>query len=201
MVATQRSVDVGAVRRIPGETGIWIFVLLDMSIFAEMFGIFVWYRGENGDVFHSSQQLVNPLYGLIYTLVLLTSSWCVVMAVSAARKGLFALSAKLALWGIALGAAFAVIKIFEYVGKFSAGITPLTNDFFMFYFVMTFVHLLHALVGLGVLVYMREQIANLAQAPVGVESHPMRMIETSAIYWHMVDLLWIVLFALFYLRG
>lgn len=205
MVAPERSnpsTEIGTRgRRIPGEPGIWIFVLLDMSIFAEMFGIFAWYRAKNGDLFRASQDAVNPLYGLIYTLLLLSSSWCVVMAVSAARKRSIALSSKLARWGFALGAAFAVIKIIEYSGKFSAGITPLTNEFFMFYFVMTLVHLLHALVGLGVLAYMRNQIGNLAQAPVGADRRQMRMIETSAIYWHMVDLLWIVLFALFYLRG
>ncbi len=188
-------------RRVPGEAGIWVFVLLDMSIFAEMFGIFAWYRAEDHDLFLSSQRAVNPLYGLIYTLLLLSSSWCVVMAVSAARKRMLALSSRLVLWGFALGAAFATIKIVEYSGKFSAGITPQTSQFFMFYFVMTFVHLLHALVGLGVLFYMRKQIGALTQSSDGGDHRQMHMIVTSAVYWHMVDLLWIVLFALFYLRG
>jgi nitric oxide reductase NorE protein len=71
----------------------------------------------------------------------------------------------------------------------------------MFYFVLTFVHLLHACVGLGALVYMRKQVKTLEHSRSTTEQHPMRMIETSGIYWHMVDLLWIVLFALFYLRG
>ena len=200
--AISRPTAVGtAMRRVPGEPGIWIFVLLDMTIFAEMFGIFAWYRVENSELFRASQGAVNPLYGLIYTLLLLSSSWCVVMAVSAARKGSTALSSEFVLWGLGFGAAFAVIKFFEYAGKFSAGITPLTNEFFMFYFVMTVVHLLHASVGLGVLLYMRKQILALPQrAPVD-SSRGMRMIEASAIYWHMVDLLWIVLFALFYLKG
>jgi nitric oxide reductase NorE protein len=123
------------------------------------------------------------------------------MAVSAARQRLIELSSKLVLWGFALGAAFAAIKIVEYCAKFSAGITPLTNNFFMFYFVMTLVHLLHASVGLGVLVYMRRQVSHLAQSTVGTDGRRMRMIEVAAVYWHMVDLLWIVLFALFYLRG
>lgn len=205
MVASQaiRRPVTGAVkaRRIPGEPGIWVFVLLDMALFAEMFGIFAWYRAEHRELFRASQGAVNPLYGLIYTLLLLSSSWCVVMAVSAARKRLIALSSKLVLWGFALGAAFAVIKIFEYGGKLGAGITPRTSQFFMFYFVVTFLHLLHALAGLGVLMYMRKQIGTLTPSPAGDDHQPMRMIVTSAVYWHMVDLLWIVLFALFYLRG
>jgi nitric oxide reductase NorE protein len=193
--------DVVKRRRLPGESGIWIFILLDMLIFAEMFCIFVWYRAENPGLFEASQQVVKPAYGLIYTLLLLTSSWCVVLAVRAARRSLFEVSSKLVLWAIGLGAAFVAIKFVEYGAKLINGITPVTNDFFMFYFVLTFVHLLHACVGLGALVYMRKQVKTLEHSRSTTEQHPMRMIETSGIYWHMVDLLWIVLFALFYLRG
>ena len=89
----------------------------------------------------------------------------------------------------------------EYGTKVAQGITPVTNDFFMFFFVLTFVHLLHASVGLGVLVYMRRRIHALPQGSDNRNSKDMRVIEACAIYWHMVDLLWIVLFALFYLRG
>jgi nitric oxide reductase NorE protein len=189
------------VRRAPGESGIWIFILLDMLIFAEMFGIFVWYRAGRRTLFQASQQAVNPAFGLIYTLLLLTSSWCVILAVNRARKRLFDTSSKLVLCAFGLGTAFVAIKFVEYGAKLSDGITPITNDFFMFYFVLTFVHLLHASVGLGVLVYMRKQVHALRHSPVRSDQGPMRMIETSGIYWHMVDLLWIMLFVLFYLRG
>jgi nitric oxide reductase NorE protein len=185
----------------PGETGIWIFILLDMLIFAEMFCIFVWYRAGDRELFEASRHAVNPAYGLVYTLLLLTSSWCVVLAVSAARKRLFDTASALVLWAVGLGAAFVVIKLVEYGAKVSGGITPITNQFFMFYFVLTFVHLLHASVGLGVLTYMRGLARALRRSCVEAGQRPMRMIEVSGIYWHMVDLLWIVLFALFYLRG
>ena len=138
-------------RRLPAEPGIWIFILLDMLIFTEMFGIFVWYRAHSRELFQASQHAVNPAYGLAYTLLLLTSSWCVVLAVSAARKRLLDASSKFVTGAISLGAAFVAIKFVEYGFKLSEGITPVTNDFFMFYFVLTFVHLLHVCVGLGVL--------------------------------------------------
>lgn len=192
---------VGRMRRVPGESGIWVFILLDMMIFAEMFGIFAWYRADNRRLFESSQQAVNPVYGLVYTLLLLVSSWCVVMAVSAVRKRLFETASRVVLWGFALGAAFVVIKFVEYGGKLHSGITPVTNQFFMFYFVMTFVHLLHVSVGLGVLLYMRNQVRVLQHSDVATDRNPARMIEASAVYWHMVDLLWVILFALFYLRS
>lgn len=189
----------GVIRRIPGDPGIWIFIFLDMLIFMEMFCLFGWYRSQNRELFEVSQHAVKPAYGLLYTVLLLSSSWCVVMAVGAARKGLIDLASKLVLWAFAFGAAFAAIKVIEYSDKISTGITPVTNDFFMFYFVMTFAHLLHATVGLGVLWYVRNQIKALASP----SSSPgrLRMIESGAVYWHMIDLLWIVLFALFYLRG
>jgi nitric oxide reductase NorE protein len=201
-VTADRSGDGDArIRRVPAETGIWVFVLLDILIFTEMFCIFGWYRAEHRDAFAAAQQSVNPVYGLTYTLLLLASSWCVVMAVTAARKQLFALASRLVLCGFVLGAGFVAIKFVEYGAKFYDGITPVTNDFFMFYFMLTLVHLLHASVGLGVLLYMRNQVRAL-QHPHGESDHRRRrMIETSAVYWHMVDLLWIVLFALFYLRS
>ena len=188
-------------RRLPGEPGIWVFAILDMLIFAEMFGIYGWYRADHYEAFQTAQDSVIPLFGLAYTVILLASSWFVVMAVSAARKGQLALAGKLVQVGLALGASFAAIKLVEYGMKVAQGITPVTNDFFMFFFVMTFVHLLHASVGLGVLVYMRRRIQALPIGSENLHSKDMRVIEVCAIYWHMVDLLWIVLFALFYLRG
>jgi nitric oxide reductase NorE protein len=187
-------------RRIPGEPGIWVFAILDMLIFAEMFGIYGWYRAHHYEAFHAAQSKVIPAFGLAYTVILLTSSWLVVLAISAARKGELDLADKLARGGLALGVSFAALKLIEYGIKLSQGITPRTNDFFMFFFVMTFVHLLHASVGIGVLAYMRRRIRSLNPG-VALSSTNFSVIETCGIYWHMVDLLWIVLFALFYLRG
>jgi nitric oxide reductase NorE protein len=191
----------GRVRRLPGEPGIWVFAILDMLIFAEMFGIYGWYRADHLQAFQAAQHNVIPVFGLAYTLILLTSSWFVVLGVSSARKGQLDLADRMVKVGFALGTSFAVIKLIEYGLKVASGITPVTNDFFMFFFVMTFVHLLHASGGLGVLVYLRRRIRGLPAGSVPVQSKEMRVIETCAIYWHMVDLLWIVLFALFYLRG
>ncbi|MGZ8813333.1 MAG: cytochrome c oxidase subunit 3 [Mycobacterium sp.] len=187
--------------RVPGEPGIWVFAILDMLIFAEMFGIYGWYRADHYEAFQAAQSSVIPLFGLAYTVILLSSSWFVVLAISAARKSQLELADKLVKVGLALGASFAVIKLIEYGTKVAQGITPVTNDFFMFFFVMTFVHLLHAVAGLGVLVYMRRRIQALPIGSENLHSKDMRVIETCGIYWHMVDLLWIVLFALFYLRG
>lgn len=85
-------------------------------------------------------------------------------------------------------------KAFEWRTKLAEGLTPATNDFFMYYFVLTGIHLLHVVIGIGVLVLVRR----ISQRPnLGVRA--ICAIESGATFWHLVDLLWIVLFALLYL--
>jgi len=85
------------------------------------------------------------------------------------------------------------VKFFEYSEKIAAGFTLTTNDFFMYYFMLTGLHLMHVLLGLGVLCYLW---FSLRAAP---SADSMRTLESGASFWHMVDILWIVLFALLYL--
>ena len=90
------------------------------------------------------------------------------------------------------GAAFPVLKLFEYVPEIVAGVTPGTNLFFMFYFVMTGLHLCHVMLGLVVLSFVVRSLRGSADPNV-------TFVETAATYWHMVDVLWLILFALLYL--
>lgn len=183
-------------RRVPAEGGIWLFVFLDVLIFGWMFGIYGYQRSQHTAAFHSAAEAITPIFGLAYTLLLLTSSWFVVSAVAALKRSDYALADGLIRWGFRLGATFAVLKLVEYSIKFTHGHLPTSNDFLMFYFVMTFVHLLHASAGLILLVFMRRQIQKAAD---GTGSRSLQMVEAAGIFWHMVDLLWIFLFALFYL--
>jgi nitric oxide reductase NorE protein len=96
---------------------------------------------------------------------------------------------------ILFGAGFVVGKAFEYGMKIRQGISPLTDQFFMYYFAFTGIHLLHVLLGLGVLLLMR------AASRPPVSEHRSLLIESGGLFWHLVDLLWIVLFALFYVLG
>jgi nitric oxide reductase NorE protein len=92
------------------------------------------------------------------------------------------------------GFGFVIIKGFEYGEKFSAGIGLTTNDFYMLYFAFTGIHLVHVLVGLVVLGI----LSSLSGKPQAGKSG-MVWIESGAVFWHLVDLLWVVLFSLFYL--
>ncbi len=178
-------------RLLPGVPGIWIFVLMDMGFFAMLFLAYVLERAKQPALFAASQEQLNVSLGLFNMLVLLSSSWLVAMAVQALRLGRSRQASGLLLAGLACGLLFAALKVVEYGQKFAAGITPLSDGFFMLYFVMTFLHCLHVIAGVVVLAILALQTREGAGRVVGI--------EMGATYWHMVDLLWIMLFPLLYM--
>jgi nitric oxide reductase NorE protein len=182
-----------SLKRLPGEDGVWGFVLGDMVMFTMFFATFLFYRQENGELFAQSQRLLNQNYGVINTLLLLTSSWFVALSVFLYRKGDTQRGARLLIPAFACGAGFVVIKFFEFGEKVSAGITLNSNEFFTLYFMFTGIHLLHVLVGLGVLFFLW------SSARRATDGSALQTLENGGIFWHMVDLLWIVLFPLIYL--
>ena len=148
---------------------------------------------EDVALFTQSQAELNRSLGLLNTLLLLTSSWCVAQAVAAARAGNAA--ARRYLFGaIALGIGFVVVKAIEYNEKIAAGFTLNSNDFFIYYYMFTGIHLLHVVVGLGVLLWTTTRFDKAGKV-LGSAS----VVEGSGAFWHLVDLLWIILFALLYL--
>jgi nitric oxide reductase NorE protein len=132
--------------------------------------------------------------GAINTLLMLSSSWFVATAVQAARKNLARLTPLCFMMALACGVAFGVVKVLEYAEKIRAGITLNTNDFYMYYFVFTGIHFLHVLIGMGVL-----SVLAVYTRAGRFDASSIRHLETGASFWHLVDLLWIVLFALLYL--
>jgi nitric oxide reductase NorE protein len=179
-------------RRLPGGLDIWIFVLGDLVFFAAYFVIFMVYRADEKAVFLASQQHLSLLAGAINTLVLLTSSRFVALGVQANRAGDHRRASRLIAAGALCGAAFVAIKAFEWSSEISQGFTLTHNNFFMFYYMLTGVHLFHVLLGLVFLgIVLRE-----LRAP---DHGRTWLVESGAIFWHMVDLLWVVIFALLYL--
>ena len=181
-------------RRVPGEEGIWVFILGDLMIFSAFFCVYTWYRSLDPETFLASQALLNQNYGAVNTLFLLASSWFVVLAVHSARNGDGRRAPGLIAWAFLCGLAFSLVKIIEYREKLSAGYTPLSDDFFMYYYIFTGIHFLHVIIGMGVLLFLFHK------ARAGIRtSREISFLESGASYWHMVDLLWIVLFTLLYL--
>jgi nitric oxide reductase NorE protein len=181
-------------RRLPGVDGVWVFIGADSVIFAILFLSFMQERLKNPDVFETSRHTLNMHLGGIDTLILLTSSWSVALAVQAMKRDLVDREPLLLLGGAVTGLMFMVSKAIEYFQKFAHGITPGTNPFFMWYFTLTGIHLIHVVVGTSMLTYLW------IRSRRGTYDHLHKAVpESVASYWHLVDLLWIVLFPLLYL--
>lgn len=180
--------DVGP--RLPGDINMWVMVLGDLIIFSAYFIIFAIYRHMDPTGFLASQQHLDINIGSVNTVVLLTSSWFIARAVLAARAGDHVRATRLVYAAGACGALFMVLKSYEWAAKVAAGHTN-SEMFFSFYYVITGVHLVHMLIGLITLGVVLRELANPARRRTW-------MVEAGATYWHMVDLLWVIIFGLFY---
>ncbi|MFW2828716.1 cytochrome c oxidase subunit 3 [Sphingomonas sp. ID0503] len=178
---------------------IWTFIALDCASFGLFFLVFMTERIGQAALFDRSSRMLDDRIGLINTGILITSSWLVARATHLFRRGDAAATLRNLVAALVVGSGFALLKAYEYAVKIEAGINPLTNEFFTFYFALTGVHLLHYLVGLLILGVL---IAGARAAAQGrpAASYPV-WLESGALYWHLVDLLWVFLFAMLYLLG
>jgi nitric oxide reductase NorE protein len=181
-------------RRLPGVDGIWVFIGADSVIFAILFFSFMQDRLKNPGLFEASRHTLNMNLGGLDTLILLTSSWSVALAVQAMKRDEIDREPRLLLGGAVTGLMFVASKSFEYFQKFAHGLNPGTNPFYMWYFTLTGIHLVHVVAGTSLLTYLW------VRSQRGTYDHLHRAVpECVASYWHLVDLLWIVLFPLLYL--
>jgi nitric oxide reductase NorE protein len=181
-------------RHVPGEAGLWVLLFGDMGVFALLFGIYLAHRGQQPDLFARSQNTLNRNFGALNTLLLLTSSLLVALATRAVRQEPRRDASRLMTGAFVGGLGFVVVKAFEYHDKYAAGVTPNTNKFYMYYFVLTGLHLAHLAVGLVVL----SILWRLSRKPA-LSGGQFMFFEGGACFWHMVDLLWIMIFPLLYL--
>jgi nitric oxide reductase NorE protein len=174
--------------------GVWVFIGADSVIFAILFLTFMQDRLKNPALFEVSRHTLNMTLGGIDTLILLTSSWSVALAIQALKRDLIERVPRYLLGGVLTGLMFVGSKSIEYFQKFAHGLTPGTNPFYMWYFTLTGIHLLHVLVGTSLLTFLW------VRSRSGAFSSAHRAVpESVASFWHLVDLLWIVLFPLLYL--
>jgi nitric oxide reductase NorE protein len=185
--------DVGRRRdpHLPGDFGIWFFVLGDLIIFGGYFLIFMVYRSQNRALFLGSQQHLSTNVGVVNTLLLIASSWFVALGVQRVRAGSHQQAMRLTLGGALCGLLFIAVKVYEWSSELGRGFTFPHNDFFMFYYTLTGIHLGHVALGLLILGIVVRDLRNPAGRRVS-------MAEIGATFWHMVDLLWILIFALLY---
>ncbi len=178
----------------PGDLAIWFFMLAELLAFAVFFSAYAFARANQVELFDTMQRNLDRNSGALNTLFLITASWCVARAVHAVtHTNASRVASRWLLGGIACGAGFLVVKLFEYAHVFGAGISLSTNTFYMFYISLTFFHFMHVVLGMVILVVLWRQTAAGHYGPGRANG-----LESGAAYWHMVDLVWIVLFPLVY---
>ena len=175
---------------LPGDIHMWVMVLGDILVFSSYFVIFMIYRSMSPEAYLRAQQHLDVNIGVINTVVLLTSSWFIARSVLSARAGDLQRAIRLVYSAGACGVVFMALKGYEWAAKIGAGYTN-SDEFFSFYYVITGVHFLHVVIGLIVLGVVIRDLRNPARRRIS-------MTEAGATYWHMVDLLWVVIFALLY---
>ena len=187
--------------------GMWIFLASEMLLFAGLFALCVAYRAHYPEGFAEGVHHNTKLLGAINTGVLLASSYFVAVAVHKIRAGRAGQAALLVLATITMGGVFLALKITEYRHHFHDGIYPGGQGhffaahttaglsvFWTLYFFMTGLHALHVTVGM---VLLSSTLLGIRTRKITVEA-PQRM-EVAAVYWHLVDVIWIFLWPLLYL--
>jgi nitric oxide reductase NorE protein len=180
--------------RIPGEPGIWLLIFGEMTVFAVLFASFL--HARHGDVagFGLGQAHLSKAIGIGNTLLLLTSSLFVAKGVEAAKTGDTVHAPRHFAWGLACAAGFVLLKALEYARLFAGGISLHSHPFFGWYFGLTALHLGHVLIGSVLL----SALTLISRRRLTKPLH-LALAESAGCFWHMVDLLWIVIFALIYL--
>ena len=187
------------------KIGMWLFIFTELLLFGGLFIIYSVYRYMNPDAFHLAAEELNRTVGSINTFILLISSMTIAMSTSALQKGQIGTTKVLLEITLMLGLIFLINKYFEWGVKFDHGIYPGSQHmldtlsqgeilFFGLYFAMTGLHALHIIVGMIVIGFALNGVSK-----GKVHADRSALLENAGLYWHLVDLIWIFLFPLFYL--
>lgn len=186
------------------KTGMWLFLFTEMLLFGGLFVVYSVYRYRNADAFHLAAHELSVFVGTVNTIILLVSSSTIAMSITALQKKNKKLALLLLGVTIILGVLFLVNKYFEWGHHIREHIYPGSSVlalrgqgdvlFYGLYFFMTGLHALHIIIGLGFIGFI---VAFIIKDKVNSEDFV--LLENSGLYWHLVDLIWIFLFPLFYL--
>ncbi|MGE5545910.1 MAG: cytochrome c oxidase subunit 3 family protein [Solirubrobacterales bacterium] len=184
ITTTESQGEWGALSSLPGNPIMWVLIISELLVFGAFFLAFGVARIFDPDTFRHGQALLDVRMGGLNTIVLVTSGWMAAKAVQAKVEGLS--PRRWLAVAMALGVTFLVIKGIEYADKAAHGYGLETDSFFTLFYLMTGFHALHVVMGLVVLtiVGIKDSVENL---------------ETGTAFWHMVDLIWLILFPIVYL--
>ncbi len=189
---------------IGSKMAMWLFIFTELLLFGGLFITYTVYRYLHHEAFHLAGQELDVPIGTINTVILLVSSATIAMSITALQQKKRKLSLFLIGSTIVLAAIFLVNKYFEWGAKFEHGLYPGSEYldqlghgdvlFFGLYFFMTGLHAFHIIIGMAVLGFMFYYVYK------GRLTHDnFQLLENGGLYWHLVDLIWIFLFPLFYL--
>ncbi len=184
--------------------GMWLFIFTELLLFGMLFVVYAVYRSMHPEAFRIGGEELDVMLGTVNTVLLLISSATVAMSITAIQKGNKKLSMQLLGVTLLIAVIFLVNKYFEWGAKFEYGFYPGSETmqelgfgtilFFGLYFFMTGIHALHILIGIGLFIYVMVQMKN-----DKIHQTDYIWLENTGLYWHLVDLIWIFLFPLFYL--
>jgi len=195
----QREID-----RVGIKLGMWLFLYSEIILFGGLFVLYAAYFHEHSQSFVTGGKELNRIIGALNTIVLLVSSFTVAASITAMQKQAVATAKKLLAFSLLWGVVFLVNKYFEWGAKIGHDIYPNSetlangepglNIFFGLYYVITGLHGLHVIIGMVLLAVSYLWICR------GKISHQrLSMLDNAGLYWHLVDLIWIFVFPLFYL--
>lgn len=179
----------GGLDALPGNLMMWILIFSELAVFGVAFVGFAIARVLDPATFAAGQAHLNGTLGALNTMVLVTSGYLAARAVAAGRRGAVKQARRAMLAAAAVGSVFLAVKAVEYSATLGAGLTIDSDTFFTLYFLLTGFHALHVVLGIVILL-----LVSRSGPQTLVEN-----LETGAAFWHMVDLVWVILYPLVYL--
>ena len=177
----------------PGGLLLWMIVFLELITFGAALIVMVLYSTQEPTIFHESRLKLNVTIGTTNTVILLTSGFFMANTVSALRLGKDVLARRFLISTLFFGFLFLLLKAAEYDAKIDAGLVMGSNTFFTFYWMLTAFHAVHVLVGIALLGFLLVGLSRRNSV------HKIEDVEAIATFWHMCDLIWLLLFPIIYL--
>jgi nitric oxide reductase NorE protein len=192
--STNTAIDISRVKPyLPGDLAMWFFILAELTVFVIFFIAFAVTRQLQPEMFQLGQGYLHPIAGGINTVALITSSFFVALSLHAIRQNKSSRSVLLIIAALFMATLYIVVKLWEYNQLLQLGFGLSSNTYFTLYFFITGFHFMHVLLGMIILSFIA------IKAYKGdYQNTELSGFEAGASYWHMVDLVWVILFPLLY---
>lgn len=180
-------------RRLPGDLAMWFFILAELSVFSLLLLAFAGAQAWQPELFRAGRGQLDSRWGLLLTVALLGSGWLAALAVHAVRRGRSRQASGWLLAALLLALVYVGLKLHEYGRLADLGLDIEHDTFFTLYWCLTGFHFLHVLLGLLILGWLAQACWRRCYTPQACSG-----LESGVLYWHMVDLVWVLLFPLVY---